>query len=47
MIAFDLLAAGRQAGAGAILAGAALLKPPLALFLPYFVCAGICARQLR
>jgi alpha-1,2-mannosyltransferase len=37
MIAFDLLAAGRQAGAGAILAGAALLKPPLALFLPYFV----------
>jgi hypothetical protein len=37
IVAFDRLATGRQAGAGAILAGAALLKPPLALFLPYFV----------
>jgi alpha-1,2-mannosyltransferase len=37
MVAFDRLAAGRQIGAGIILAGASLLKPPLALFLPYFV----------
>jgi hypothetical protein len=37
MVAFDRLAAGRQAAAGAILAGLSLLKPPLALFLPYFV----------
>jgi hypothetical protein len=36
IVAFDRLAADRQAGAGAILAGASLLKPPLALFLPYF-----------
>jgi hypothetical protein len=37
IVAFDRLAAGRQATAGAILGGAALLKPPLALFLPYFL----------
>lgn len=37
LVAFDRLAADRQAAAGAILAGASLLKPPLALFLPYFV----------
>jgi alpha-1,2-mannosyltransferase len=37
IIAFDRLATGRQATAGAMLAGAALLKPPLALFLPYFL----------
>ena len=37
MVAFDRLAAGRQAAAGAILAGLSLLKPPLALFLPFFL----------
>ncbi len=37
LVAFDRLAADRQAEAGVILAGASLLKPPLALFLPYFV----------
>ena len=37
LVAFDRLVADRQAEAGAILAGAALLKPPLALFLPYFM----------
>jgi cyanate permease len=37
LVAFDRLVADRQAEAGAILAGASLLKPPLALFLPYFV----------
>jgi hypothetical protein len=40
MVAFDRLAIGRQAAAGAILAGLSLLKPPLALFLPYFVLRG-------
>jgi hypothetical protein len=37
LVAFDRLAADRQAAAGALLAGASLLKPPLALFLPYFL----------
>lgn len=41
LVAFDYLARGRRSGlAGAILAGAALLKPPLALFLPYLVLRG-------
>ena len=40
IVAFDRLASGRQAGAGALLAGASLLKPPLALFLPYFLLRG-------
>ena len=43
MVAFDRLAAGSQAIAGMILAGASLLKPPLALFLPYF----LLRRQVR
>jgi hypothetical protein len=43
MVAFDRLAAGSQTLAGMILAGASLLKPPLALFLPYF----LLRRQLR
>lgn len=43
MVAFDRLAAGSQAMAGMILAGASLLKPPLALFLPYF----LLRRQVR
>ncbi|MGH9144008.1 MAG: glycosyltransferase 87 family protein [Vicinamibacterales bacterium] len=38
--AFDGLARGNQGTAGAILAGASLLKAPLALFLPYFVWRG-------
>jgi hypothetical protein len=37
MVAVDRLAIGSQAAAGAILAGLSLLKPPVALFLPYFV----------
>jgi alpha-1,2-mannosyltransferase len=37
LVAFDRLARGRQAMAGVLLGAAALLKPPLALFLPYFV----------
>jgi Glycosyltransferase family 87 len=37
IVAFDRLARGRQTMAGVLLAGLALLKPPLALFLPYFV----------
>ncbi len=36
-VAFDRLARGRQTLAGVLLAALALLKPPLALFLPYFV----------
>ena len=43
MVAFDRLAAGSQTMAGMILAGASLLKPPLALFLPYF----LLRRQVR
>ena len=35
--AFDRLAAGRERLAGALLAAAALIKPPLALFLPYLL----------
>jgi glycosyl transferase family 87 len=37
IVAFERLARGHQTMAGVLLAGSALLKPPLALFLPYFV----------
>jgi hypothetical protein len=37
IVAFDRLARGRQKLAAVLLGGAALLKPPLVLFLPYFV----------
>jgi Glycosyltransferase family 87 len=37
IVAFDRLVSGRQTTAGVLLAGSALLKPPLALFLPYFL----------
>ncbi len=40
LVAFERLARGHQAMAAALLAGAVLLKPPLALFLPYFVARG-------
>jgi hypothetical protein len=37
LIAFDRLALGRERLAGALLGAAALIKPPLALLLPYLV----------
>ncbi len=37
VVAFEAVARGRERTAGALLAGAALLKPPLAIFLPYFL----------
>jgi len=43
MLAFDRLASGSQTMAGMILGAASLLKPPLALFLPYF----LLRRQVR
>jgi hypothetical protein len=40
IVAFDRLAAGRDRLAGGLLAAAALIKPPLALFLPYLLLRG-------
>jgi hypothetical protein len=40
LVAFDRLAAGRERTAGTMLGLAALLKPPLALFLPYLILRG-------
>ena len=37
ILAFDRLAIGREPLAGGLLAAAALIKPPLALFLPYLL----------
>ena len=37
IVAFDRLAIGRERLAGGLLAAAALIKPPLALFLPYLL----------
>jgi hypothetical protein len=37
LVAFERLAGGHQIMAGVLLAGSALFKPPLALFLPYFL----------
>lgn len=37
LVAFDRLADGRQALAGALMAVAAMIKPPLAIFLPYLL----------